>query len=405
MSTISKWKKDIVFFLASQTISLFGSMLVQYAIMWHITLETQSGIMMTISIICSFLPTFFLSPFAGVWADRYNRKTLIILSDSLIAISTLVLAVLFMIGYNAIWLLFVASAIRALGAGVQMPAVGAYFPQIVPEDKLTRVNAVNSIIQSMITLVSPMVSGALLTIASIETIFFIDIITAAIAVSILLLFLRVPVHAKALEKQKVGYFRDMREGVKYIMNHGFVRTLFVFCSVYFVLVAPLSFLTPLQVARSFGDDVWRLTAIEVAFSIGMIAGGIIMASWGGLKNKIYTMAFSNLIIAVCTIGLGIIPAFNIYLFLMGMIGLVLSVFHTPFTVLLQQKVDGDFLGRVFGVLNMISSSIMPLAMLVYGPVADFVKIEWLLIVTGLLMLVQSIAMLNNKILVEGGKPA
>jgi DHA3 family macrolide efflux protein-like MFS transporter len=130
-----------------------------------------------------------------------------------------------------------------------------------------------------------------------------------------------------------------------------------------------------------------------------------MASWGGLKNKIYTMAFSNLIIAVCTIGLGIIPAFNIYLFLMGMIGLVLSVFHTPFTVLLQQKVDGDFLGRVFGVLNMISSSIMPLAMLVYGPVADFVKIEWLLIVTGLLMLVQSIAMLNNKILVEGGKPA
>ena len=68
------WKKDILLFLTSQTISLFGSSLVQYAIMWYITLQTQSGLMMTISIICGFLPTFFLAPFAGVWADRYDRK-------------------------------------------------------------------------------------------------------------------------------------------------------------------------------------------------------------------------------------------------------------------------------------------------------------------------------------------
>lgn len=82
------WKKNIVLFIVSQTISLFGSSLVQYAIMWYITLKTQSGIMMTVYIICGFLPTFFLSPFAGVWADRYNRKLLIILSDSIIAISS-----------------------------------------------------------------------------------------------------------------------------------------------------------------------------------------------------------------------------------------------------------------------------------------------------------------------------
>src|SRR6478735_3946272 len=100
------WKKNIILFLGSQTISLFGSSLVMYAIMWHITLTTQSGVMMTIAIVCGFLPTFFLSPFAGVWADRYNRKVLIILSDSLIAISTLIMAILFMAGYDALWLLF-----------------------------------------------------------------------------------------------------------------------------------------------------------------------------------------------------------------------------------------------------------------------------------------------------------
>ena len=97
------WKKNTILFLVSQSISLFGSLLVQYAITWYITLKTQSGVMMTIAIICGFVPTFFVSPFAGVWADRYNRKTLIILADSMIAISTLILAILFLIGYYMVW--------------------------------------------------------------------------------------------------------------------------------------------------------------------------------------------------------------------------------------------------------------------------------------------------------------
>ena len=404
MDKNKNWEKNIVLFLASQTISLFGSMLVQYSISWYIILKTQSGIMMTLSIICGFLPTFFLSPFAGIWADRYNRKLLIILSDSLIAISTLILAVLFFMGYDSIWLLFAVSAIRALGSGVQTPAVGAFIPQFVPEEQLTRVNAVNSTIQSIVTLAAPMLSGALLSITTIEAIFFIDVITAAIAVLILLLCLQVPSHAKALEKQNTGYFKDMSEGIKYVKNHKFIKSVFIFCAIYFVLVAPLSFLTPLQVARSFGDEVWRLTATEISFSIGMIMGGIIMASWGGFKNKLHTMVLSNFVIAICTLALGVVPMFWLYLFLMGLIGVVLPMFNTPFMVLLQQKVAPDFLGRVFGFLGMISSSIMPMAMLVYGPMADFIKIEWLLIGTGFLMVIQSLFMLKNKVLIEAGKP-
>lgn len=404
MDKNKNWEKNIILFLTSQTISLFGSMLVQYAISWYIILKTQSGVMMTLSIICGFLPTFFLSPFAGIWADRYNRKLLIILSDSLIAISTLILAILFFMGYDSMWLLFTVSAIRALGSGIQTPAVGAFIPQFVPEEQLTKVNAINGTIQSMVTLAAPMLSGALLSITTIEVIFFIDVITAAIAVLILLLFLHVPAHAKALEKQSTSYFKDMSKGINYVKNHKFIKTIFIFCAIYFVLVAPLSFLTPLQVARSFGDEVWRLTATEISFSIGMIAGGIIMASWGGFKNKLHTMVLSNFVIAICTFALGTVSIFWLYLFLMGLIGVVLPMFNTPFMVLLQQKVDPDFLGRVFGFMGMISSSIMPMAMLVYGPMADFIKIEWLLIGTGFLMVIQSLFMLKNKVLIEAGKP-
>ena len=125
----NNWKKQTVMFLTSQTISLFGTSLVQYAILWHVTLNTQSGLMMMILIICGFLPTFFLSPFAGVWADRFDRKKLIIISDAMIALTTLILAILFIMGYDALWLLFVMSALRAVGTAVQTPAVGAFIPQ------------------------------------------------------------------------------------------------------------------------------------------------------------------------------------------------------------------------------------------------------------------------------------
>ena len=399
------WKKNTILFLTSQAISLFGSALVQHAITWYITLKTQSGMMMTIAIICGFLPTFFLAPFAGVWADRYHRKTLIILSDSLIAVATLTLAVLFLTGHNALWLLFVASVIRSFGAAVQTPAVGAFLPQLVPGDKLTRVNAVNSSIQSLMMLIAPMLSAVLLTVTTIEIIFFIDVVTAATAVAILLLFLHVPAHAKALSKQAVGYLEDLREGIVYIKNHDFVKTFFLFDAFFFILAAPVAFLTPLQVTRSFGGDVWRLSAMEVIFSSGMMAGGIIMASWGGFKNKVHTMVLSNLVIGVSTFALGIVPFFWLYLGFMALIGLVMPVFNTPATVLLQQKVEEAFLGRVFGVMGMIASSMMPLGMLVFGPVADFVKIEWLLIGTGLLLVVQSLLMLGNKVLIKAGEPA
>ncbi|MGM0903576.1 MAG: MFS transporter [Bacillota bacterium] len=397
------WKKNIILFLSSQTISLFGSALVQYAMMWHITLSTESGMMMTLFIICGFIPTFILSPFAGVWADRYNRKTLIILADSLIATATLILAIVFLMGYDAVWLLFLMAAIRAIGAGIQTPAVGAILPQIVPKDKLTKVNGINGSLQAVIMFVAPIVSAGLLTMATLEVIFFIDVITAAIAIVTLLGFLKIAAHQKADDQQPLSYFNDFMQGVTYIKNHHFLKQLFLFFGVFFVLMAPAAFLTPLQVARSFGDGVWRLTAIEIAFSVGMMVGGGIIASWGGFKNKIHTMTLASLLMGVCTLALGVVPVFWIYLLFMAVFGVAMPVFNTPTTVLLQEKVDESYLGRIFGVFGMISTSMMPIGMLIFGPLADVIRVEWLLVGTGVLILILSLFLGGNKVLLETGK--
>ena len=336
------WKRDTAVFLTSQAVSIFGTMLVQYAITWHVTLLTGSGMMMTISILCGFLPMFALSPIAGVWADRYSRKMLIALSDTITACATLLLVILFSLGYRAVWLLFVASAVRSLGAAVQTPAVEAILPQIVPEDRLMKINGLNNSIQSVFSLIAPLLSGVLLSVASIQFIFMLDVITAGIAVSLLSILRIKP--TRHMIRETAGYLGDIKAGISYIRRHRFILVIFAFSAYYLIMASPLAFLSPLQVARNYGSDVWRLTAIEVAYSLGMILGGLMIAFWGGFANRAITMGLSACLVAVMTFLLGLPLAFPPYLLIMGLIGLILPIFTTPVTVLLQQKVEDAFLG-------------------------------------------------------------
>lgn len=397
------WKKRLALFLASQAISLFGSSLVQYAILWKITLDTQSGSMMTLYLLFGFLPTFFLSPFGGVWADRYNRKRLIMLSDGMIAFSTLILAILFFNGYQALWLLFVIPVIRALGSAIHAPAASAFLPQFVPEDQLMKANGLFSSLQSVIMLLSPMVSGALFTFASFEVILLIDVVTALMAI-LVLLTLKVPAHVRKVVAPGQKYWHDMKDGLVYIREHSYIKRFFIFSGIYFFLVTPAAILTPLQVTRSFGEDVWRLTAIEVAFSSGMLGGGLLIAAWGGFRNRVKTMVLATLVVAITTFLLGVVSNFWIYLAIIALVGIAIPNFHTPATVLLQEKVEADYLGRVFGVMGMIASGMMPIAMFIFGPLADVISIEWQLIVTGLLLLVLGFGLYLNKIMMVAGEP-
>jgi DHA3 family macrolide efflux protein-like MFS transporter len=384
------WQRKAALFLSSQGLSLFGSMLVQYAIIWHLTLTTQSGLVLTIATIAGFLPQIVISLFAGVWADRYPRKRLIILSDALTATSTLLLAIIFLLGYREIWLLIAVSAVRAVGAGIQMPAVSAFLPQIVPQDRLLKVNSINGTLQPFISIAAPLVAGTLLSVAGLEYIFFIDVVTAALAIGLLLL-LRVPPHEKATERQTTGYFDDLRQGFAYIGGHPSIKRLFVFFGFVFFLVTPVAFLSPLLVARSFGEEVWRLTANEIAFFAGSIIGGVIMTAWGGFKSHFKTIGLAAVLWGVLFAALGLTNNFWVYLGIMTLSGLPMPMFNVPVTTMLQERVTPDMQGRVFGVMSLITSAVMPVGMVIFGPLADYVSIELLLVISGALLTLPGLA--------------
>ncbi len=402
---MTSWKRNVTLYIAGQFVSMFGSMLVQHAITWQITLETKSGIIMTLFTCAALLPMTLISPFAGVWADRYNRKYLIVISDGCIALITLGLALAYLSGHRSIWLMLIVVAARSLGQGIQQPAVSAMIPQMVPLESLQRFNGIQSSIQSLNMFVSPMAAGALLSLLPIGYIFFIDVITAAIGISIVFLFVKVSGVPRTGEIQRgiKAYLHELQEGLRYINSQAWLKLIIAYGAFFSFFVSPSALLTPLQAARTFGDDVWRLTAIELVFSAGAIFGGVVISAWGGFKNKAHTMILACVLFGLTSVLLGVIPNFWVYLGIMLLCGATVPLYNSPSMTLLQSSIDPDKMGRVFSVMAMFSGLAMPLGMAVFGPLGDMVKIEWLLIISGVAIFISGLALLRARSLIEAGK--
>ncbi|GAA2988610.1 DHA3 family macrolide efflux protein-like MFS transporter [Microbacterium terrae] len=392
------WLPKVVLFLSGQTVSLFGSMLVQYAVFWYLTITYQSGVIMTLAAIFGFLPQAVVSVFGGVWADRHNRKYLIIGADAAIAASTLVLALLMIGGFDAPWLIFAVLAVRSAGAGIQTPAVAALIPQITPTRHLMRINGINGSIQSAMALLAPAVAGAIYawssavndgSSAALVPIFFIDVVTAVIGIG-LLSFVSVSAVRRAQDAQ-TGYFADLVDGVRYIAHHEFVRWLLVLFAIIFVLTVAPSNLTPLMLVRSFpageAQDVVNLAVLEIAFSVGMMLGGILIATFFAARSRVGLIIVASLVFGVLSIGLGLSPNVWVFFAIMFLVGLAVPFFSTPSMTLLQETVEPERQGRVFGFVGIVMAVAMPLGMVVFGPLADVMPIELLLVAAGILTFV------------------
>lgn len=397
----TNWKKNTALFLISQTLSLFGTMLVQYAIMWHIVLKTQSGAMMTIYILVAVLPTFFTSLLGGVWADRYDKKHLINLADGSIALISLAIAVSLSAGIDSIVLLMIAACVRALGQGVQQPAVTSLIPLIVPEDKLLKINGLNSSLQSAIYFLSPLVSASVMSLASLQALFLIDVVTAAIAICILYFLVKVPlVEQKTENEKKTSHFADLMDGLKHLKHHKYLLLLVILSGLYNILMSPYVLL-PLQVTRNFGADLWRLSAVEISQAAGMIVGGLLIGVWC-FRNKVYTIGTATVLIGILTISFGLWTNFTLYLVCQLIFGIFLPYYSTPSITLIQEKVTPDYLGRVLSVFTMLGSLAMPFGMLFFGPLADIVNINYIFIGAGAVMVFLGVIYFASKALREAG---
>ena len=381
--TQNHWKRRTALFLAGQSITLFGSMIVQMAIIWYVTLETSSGGWVAAFTICSYLPQFLISFFAGVWADRYSRKMLIILADTVIAVAT---AMLFFampgISGDAVLLgaLLVLSIIRSLGAGVQTPAVSAVIPQLVPEAHLMRCNGIHATMQSVVQFAAPAVAGAVLSVGTFRSALLIDILTALLGIGLLSCVLLPKQEASG---EQMAVFSEIKAGIRYSFSDRMIGKTLTVYGLFILLSVPAGFMAALLVSRVYGDAYWYLTAVELVGFAGMVLGGVVMGIWGGFKSRVKTFAVGLLVLSVMTMGMGVSPYFLLYLAMMFVYSVALTVIQTAVTTIIQERAESAMQGRVFGLMGAMYSGFLPVGMAIFGPLADLLPLQWIMVGSGI----------------------
>ena len=392
------WQKRILLFLTSQCITLFGSTLVQMALIWYATMQTSSGVWVAAFTVGSYLPQFLISFIGGVWADRYHRKKLIIGADMLIAFATfiMVLAIPHISSEPALLGgLLVMSVVRSFGAGIQTPAVNAVIPQLVPAQQLMRYNGINATMQSVVNFAAPAAAGAVFAVSTLRTTLMIDIVTAVLGTG-LLSCLVLPKQDTSFEKS--GVLSDMKIGVRYAFSDRGIGKLLIIYGLFTFFCVPAGYLAGLLVRRVFGDTYWYLTAVEVVGFAGMMAGGVAMSTWGGFRSREKTLAAGLLAFGSFAIGMGFSKNFILYLGLMAFYGVALTMVQTAITTMLQERTDTSMQGRVFGLLGTMYAGFLPLGMAVFGPLADILPLQWIMIGSGIALILIAVITYSHQVL-------
>lgn len=388
--TNNHWKQKTILFLISQGITLFGTMIVQMAIIWYVTLTTSSGGWVAAFTICAYLPQFLISFLGGVWADRYSHKKLIIFSDGMIMLVTLLLYLIFpVISSEQILLsaLLCISVIRSIGTGIQTPAVNAVIPYLVPEEFFMRYNGINATLQSVVQFAAPAAAGLVLSMGTFRSILFIDISTAIVGIGLLAC---IGFPKKTERSEKISVLHELKAGIQYSFSEKIIGKLLMVYGIFIFICVPSGFMSALLVSRVYGDVYWYLSATEMIGFAGMTLGGILIGIWGGWKDRIKTFACGLFVLGIMTIGMGISSCFLLYLLMMFLYSIALTLIQTTTTTIIQEKVKSSMQGRVFGFMGAMYSGFLPVGMAVFGPLADIFSLQGILVITGIALALLSV---------------
>ncbi|MHA1476851.1 MAG: MFS transporter [Promethearchaeota archaeon] len=372
---------NYIFFWSGQLFSLLGSSIVQIVLIYWIFFETKSMTIVSLASFFSFLPQFILGPLAGVFADRWNRKILIGLSDFCQALTTLSLIFLFFFNIRQVWLIILINSIRGVFQAFHWPVVNAIIPLMIPKKNLSRMNGINYFFTGLVNTMGPIIAGILLILFPIDQILWVDVLTFLIAIIPLLLIKIPPVLRKVLPKHKRSYFRELKVGFKAIkIVPGLLILLFVATILNF-LGNPFSTLMIPYVSGTHSGTVENLAIVLASIQAGMFVGAIIVVIKKVWNKKPLIIFIGILIGEVGHLILALAPPQNFIMISIGgfMFAFIVPFVNTMFLTILQTVIPPDKQGRVMSNVITIVTLVSPVAMLISGPLAELIGITTLFI--------------------------
>ena len=378
-----KWALPFFTIWGGQALSLLGSQLVQFALIWWLTKTTGSATVLAMATLVGLVPSIILGPVAGALVDRWNRRVIMIVADAVIAAATIGLAILFWTGYVQIWHIYGLMFIRSLAGGFHRIAMQTSTSLMVPKEHLARVQGINQMLNGGLNIASAPLGALLLELLSMQSILFIDVATAVVAiVPLFFIFIPQPIRASSPSGEAgSSIWQELKLGFQYVRGWPGLLLIGLLAAFINLLLTPAFTLIPLLVTQHFGGGAFQLAWIDSIAGVGVIAGGLLLGVWGGFKRRIITSLAGLIGIGFGAVLMGLTPA---YMFPLGVaaaliIGFSLPITNGPLYAALQATVAPDMQGRVFTLIESVSSAMSPIGLLIAGPVADRIGVQsWFL---------------------------
>jgi DHA3 family macrolide efflux protein-like MFS transporter len=381
--------RSYIFFWLGQLVSLLGSSIVQFSIIWWITIETGSAVFLSIAAALTFLPHVIIIPIAGVFADKWDKRKTLIIIDFAQAFLTMILAFIFMGGWGTIWIVIIFNSLRSLFQAFHMPTVDSIVPTMVPKDKLTRINSVNNLFRGLIRFFGPFIGAFVLAFWSLREILWIDVITFIVAL-IPLLFISIPLIEKDTESaEKSSFILEFKEGLLLLKTIPGFLILAIWSLLANFLTTPFTVLLPYFINITHSGTESHLAVILAFSQVGAVIGALIISLKKNWERKVLILMVGA---ALTSVGILIAAISPIGFFLQIGIGQLIMGFTLAtglpiYFTILQTAAPPDKQGRIFSIDATISFAVMPLAMIIAGPLANLFGIVTFYVILGILGIV------------------
>ncbi len=384
---MKNWKRNFFALWSGQAISLFGSSLVQFALVWWLTQKTNSATVLAGATLIAILPEVVLGPVVGVLVDRWSRQRVMLVSDIGVALTTLALMGLYAAGVAQVWHVYLAMFVRSVAGAFQYPAMQASTSLMVPKEQLARVAGLNQTLRGGLNIVAPPLGALLLSLLPMQGVLAVDVVTVFFGI-LPLLFVPIPQPPRAAQATASGSSTSMgaelRAGLRYVVTWPGLLMVLLMATLINFLLTPAAALMPILVTKHFAGGAWHLATLESVFGVGTIVGGILLSVWGGFKRRILTSMLGLMGLGLGFVIIGFAPAtvFGMALAGAGFAAVMQGLTNGPLFAVLQSTVAPEMQGRVFTLVGSVAGAMAPLSLAVAGPVADYLGIQVWYVVGG-----------------------
>ena len=382
----SKTLKHYLWFYIGQLFSMLGSQIVNFTIVWWITIETQNPVYLSLSTFLMFLPQVIITPFAGVLVDKINRKYIIFMVDALQAAIIFGLFNLFLLDSINIWLVLTANTLRAVLFAFQVPAFFAIVPSMVPKENLSRINGANFLLSGLITMVGPVLAATLLSFFRIEHIFLVDIFTFIIAM-IPLFMIKIPTIIREKDTfRKKSFLKEFREGFTIIKAIPGLMAMICFAMIFNLLNRPYWIFLPYFINITHDGNALDLALILASVQFANFMGSGITMIKKEWKNKIKINLFGAALHFGGQLFIVFAPYRNFLFMILGLLpgALIFPITISTYLTILQSRVPQDKIGRVMSIDHTISMAIAPIGALACAPLAEIIGVSTLILIAAIL---------------------